>query len=139
MTTRRGIVPFRPIRINNNDEFTIENGVTGGNGTEDNPYIIEGWEISGLNSGFCIFIGNTTQHFVIENCSLSGAYRTVWTTYYSNSGIHLYNVTNGTIKFNISLMCFRTTRIKVYFLRALVLLKLKAILAQARAVEYKWN
>jgi len=32
-----------PIYIYNNTEFTPENGVTGGNGTVNNPYLIENW------------------------------------------------------------------------------------------------
>ena len=34
-----------PIIINGNDDFTPENGVTGGSGTENDPYIISDWII----------------------------------------------------------------------------------------------
>jgi len=36
--------PHAPIRINSNSDFTAENGVTGGNGTESDPYIISNYE-----------------------------------------------------------------------------------------------
>lgn len=39
--------PHFPIRINGNDDFTSKNGVVTGDGTKENPYIIEGWEIKG--------------------------------------------------------------------------------------------
>jgi len=80
--------PHNPIRINNYSEFTPENGVTGGNGTAENPYIIEGWEIDGGEYTYCIYIGNTTCHFEIRNCRLYNS---------SNDGLILFNVTNGTI------------------------------------------
>jgi len=62
-----------PIRINGNENFTTANGVTGGNGTEIDPWLIEGWDISGLGFGYCIYIGNTTDHFVIRNCKIHDA------------------------------------------------------------------
>src|SRR5437667_11141080 len=49
-----GLVPARatnptlhaPIIIQSNSDFTVDNGVTGGNGTAADTYIIEGWEIA---------------------------------------------------------------------------------------------
>ena len=35
-----------PIYIHGNDDFTSENGVTGGSGTSNDPYIIEDWDIN---------------------------------------------------------------------------------------------
>ncbi|MEM3738132.1 MAG: hypothetical protein QW204_00060, partial [Thermoplasmata archaeon] len=57
-----------PIRINGDNGFTTTNGVVAGNGSETNPYIIEGWEIDGSGYGFGIYIGNTTAYFIIRNC-----------------------------------------------------------------------
>ncbi|MCU0853298.1 MAG: hypothetical protein MUC90_08625, partial [Thermoplasmata archaeon] len=34
-----------PILIDGNDSFTKENGVTRGEGTVDDPYVISGWDI----------------------------------------------------------------------------------------------
>ena len=61
-----------PILIDGNDDFTPENGVTGGSGTELDPYVIEGWEIDtsvagSYGSQVCVEILNTDAHFIIRN------------------------------------------------------------------------
>jgi len=85
-----------PIRINGNNEFTSENGVIGGSGTPDDPYIIEGWKINGTGYGNCIYIGNTTAYFIIRNCYLHNASGNSG-IYHKNSNVYLYNVDNGRI------------------------------------------
>lgn len=64
------------IAINKNSDFTTANGVTSGDGTSSNPYIIEGWAVSGpcyqhpcSSSG--ISVGQTTAYFVIRHVSVS--------------------------------------------------------------------
>jgi len=79
------------IRINSNADFNSTNGVVGGNGTKDDPYIISGWDIDDHNVGDAIYIGNTTAYFVVKNTYLHNA---------SDFGISLYNVTNGIIANN---------------------------------------
>ncbi|NIP67606.1 MAG: hypothetical protein GWN76_06265, partial [candidate division Zixibacteria bacterium] len=37
--------PHDPIYIDGNEDFTPENGVVSGSGTENDPYVIEGWVI----------------------------------------------------------------------------------------------
>ena len=88
-----------PIRINSNAEFDAAHGVTGGGGTETNPYIIENYYINGSGYGYCIYIGNTTDYFVVRNCSLHDASAN-GNIYYWNSGIDLYNVKNAHIENN---------------------------------------
>lgn len=82
-----------PIVIDGNDDFTSENGVTGGSGTEEDPFIIEDWVIVGNGStSYGIWINNTDAYFVIRNCALS---------YFDgefHSGIRLSNVVNGRIE-----------------------------------------
>ncbi|MDH7506324.1 MAG: right-handed parallel beta-helix repeat-containing protein [Candidatus Thermoplasmatota archaeon] len=82
-----------PIIIVGNENFTAENGVTGGSGTENDPFIIENWVIVGNGSVKTgIFISNTTAAFVIRNCTISN---------FSGEdyiAIHLYNVTAGRIE-----------------------------------------
>ncbi|HEX9908743.1 MAG TPA: right-handed parallel beta-helix repeat-containing protein [Thermoplasmata archaeon] len=64
-----------PIVIFGNDEFTAENGVVGGDGTYEDPFIIEGWEIDLANEqppeGGMMLAGiniqNTNAWFVIRN------------------------------------------------------------------------
>jgi parallel beta-helix repeat protein len=62
-------IPHDPINIRRNN-FTEENGVTGGSGTEEDPFIIEGWEING--GGYGIRIYHTNMYFIVRNCRLTG-------------------------------------------------------------------
>jgi parallel beta-helix repeat protein len=77
--------PHDPIIIHSNEDFTYENGVTGGNGTENDPFIIEGWEID--TNEEAIHIEYTTAYFLIKNCLLKGA----------SYGIYLRTITVGSI------------------------------------------
>jgi len=69
------------INIKSNDEFTAENGVTGGSGTEDDPYIIESWDLGG------IWIQDTTAFFVIRDCFMFG-----------RDAVYLWKVENGIVQ-----------------------------------------
>ncbi|MHA2300988.1 MAG: right-handed parallel beta-helix repeat-containing protein, partial [Candidatus Thorarchaeota archaeon] len=64
-----------------------------GDGSPENPYIIDGLDID-LGGGFgsCIAISNTRVNFTISNCNLTGTGPDFlgWST-----GIYLENVTNG--------------------------------------------
>ncbi|MDF1539907.1 MAG: NosD domain-containing protein [Candidatus Thorarchaeota archaeon] len=74
-----------PIIISSNTSFFCYGFP--GNGTEANPYVIEGYNIS--TSKTCISISNTDAYFVIRNCTLGG--------YNSGIGIELLDVLNGEI------------------------------------------
>ncbi len=88
----RPIQSFHTIRINSNADFTAANGVIGGNGTKDNPYVI-GWrDIDAQGSEYAVYIGNTTAYFVIENSYLHNTS--------NGAGLCLFNVTNGYIMNN---------------------------------------
>ncbi|MFO7618254.1 MAG: NosD domain-containing protein [Thermoplasmata archaeon] len=88
-----------PIRIDSDADFPVI--ANWGNGTQGNPWIIENWDINGTGYGYCIYIGNTTDYFVVRNCNLYGASDIhVW-PYYMNSGILLFNVQNGILEDNI--------------------------------------
>src|SRR5437867_4455907 len=41
----KSLTPHAPILIDGPGNFTASNGVTGGSGTKNNPYIIQGWSI----------------------------------------------------------------------------------------------
>ncbi len=60
-----------------------------GDGTEGNPYMISGYDITGTG-GDAINIQWTTVHFVIEGCYLHG----------DGNGIRLYNAENATLTDN---------------------------------------
>jgi len=47
-------------------QFTFENGVSGGSGTESDPFIIEGKRILSYDT-VAIYIANTTKHCIIRN------------------------------------------------------------------------
>ncbi len=75
-----------PIVISSDEEFTADNGVTGGTGTAEDPYIIEGWEMD-AGGGVGILITGTTKYFVIRNCTI----------YNGVDGIRLRNLQNGVV------------------------------------------
>ncbi|MEW5937475.1 MAG: NosD domain-containing protein [Candidatus Thermoplasmatota archaeon] len=88
-----------PIRINSNSEFDAAHGVSAGNGTVWSPWIIENYDINGTGYGYCIYIGNTTDYFVVRNCSLHDA-SGVGSFWAPDSGIFLYKSQNGTLENN---------------------------------------
>ena len=87
-TTEVVLNPRAPIYIESNDNFTPVNGVTSGSGTENDPYIVEGWDINAENT-HGIEIRNTTAHFIIRKCYVHDG----WVS--SKYGIYFENVING--------------------------------------------
>ncbi|MFO7991058.1 MAG: NosD domain-containing protein [Thermoplasmata archaeon] len=93
--------PQGPIRIYNDSRFENVSADQGwaGNGTSDNPYIIDGFTIDAGGASTGVHIGNTTSYFILKNCNIfntsddSGGW-------YGASGITLYQVTNGVLKNN---------------------------------------
>jgi len=86
-------IPHDPIYISGNDDFTAENGVTGGNGTADDPYVIEGWEIdASKNVQGGIRIEDTDCYFVIRNCKIYNGEKKGF------EGISFISVANGKIE-----------------------------------------
>ena len=87
------------IYIVGDDEFTLANGVTGGSGTELDPYVIENWAIAVSNKKG-IWIENTTKFFIIRNClAENGLFENTSGSDYS-SGIYLNHVINGVLENN---------------------------------------
>jgi parallel beta-helix repeat protein len=97
-TTGNGIFSSSPFRINSNVEFDNMAAVRGwlGDGNLGNPYFIENYEINGSGFGYCIYIGNTTRYFFVQNCSLHNASDNS-AYYYWDSGLALYNMANGIV------------------------------------------
>ncbi len=87
-----GYTVHPPIRINNNSDLASE--AISGNGTQPDPYVIEGYEIDGTGYGYCMYIGNTSDHFVVRDCYLHNASGNMG-TYWENTGLYFYNVMNG--------------------------------------------
>jgi len=64
---------------------------TGGNGTQENPYIIEDSIFLPSGSSDCLTITNSRQYFVVENCTFKD------TPINGFTGLRLNNVTNAYI------------------------------------------
>ena len=63
-----------PILILGNSDFTVDNGVVGGTGTPDDPYLITGWEINvPQNTKYGVKIENTSAHFILRGVIIRGA------------------------------------------------------------------
>ena len=84
-----------PISIVGNGNFTITNGVSGGNGTASNPYIIANWAIN-ASSKDGISIQGTDAYFKVRNCYVHDG-RHAMTGF---RGITLSNCVNGTLENN---------------------------------------
>jgi len=85
--------PHNPIVISSNADFTPVNGVIGGGGSWDNPYLIEGWDID-ASTAVGISISNTDAHFIVNNVYVhSGG-----TTY---RGIYFSSVQNGALNSSV--------------------------------------
>ena len=63
-----------------------------GSGTGNDPYIIEGITINGVNSSSCIAIRESNKYFIIRNCTLINS-----SSGWGHGGIALFRVNNGMI------------------------------------------
>src|SRR5205807_2127949 len=62
-----------PIYINGNSAFTSANGVTAGTGSAASPFIIEGWNITGVAQYGLVALVGTTAHVIIRNLILGNS------------------------------------------------------------------
>jgi len=92
--------PHAPIHISGNDDFASQaaNESWPGDGTEQNPYIIAGYEIDANGGTYCIWIENTDVWFIVRDCKVWNATNTASEPY--GTGIYLYNVSHGTLANN---------------------------------------
>ncbi|MCK4566323.1 MAG: right-handed parallel beta-helix repeat-containing protein, partial [Candidatus Thorarchaeota archaeon] len=86
-----------PIAIDENDDF--ETLGFPGEGTVEEPYIIEdlNFEVAVGYFQAGIKVQDTTDHFVIQNCTFRGVNKTEEPTY-ADFGIHLKNLANAVVK-----------------------------------------
>lgn len=82
-----------PIVIEGDSGFLPSNGVRGGSGNENDPYVISGWQIE-LSSGVGISITNTTACFIISDVQVNGT-ASQWA---DTSGVYVHNSMNWRIK-----------------------------------------
>jgi parallel beta-helix repeat protein len=69
--------PRSPIHIKGDAAFTTANGVSSGNGSTSNPFVIQGWEISFATKNG-VWVEQTTKHFVLRNITLRGPSTKWW-------------------------------------------------------------
>lgn len=81
--------PHDPIRIVGKKDLTRDKGLKGGAGTEDNPYLIKGWEIDASGSDYGLLLKDIKASILIINMKISGA---------ETANLSLKNVSNATIK-----------------------------------------
>ncbi|MBN1858948.1 right-handed parallel beta-helix repeat-containing protein [Candidatus Bipolaricaulota bacterium] len=77
-----------PIWINGDHEFTAENGVTGGTGTPNDPFVITSVRIDAGPCDYGIRIERTSSYFEIRDVEISGA---------AKAGIYLSYTENGAV------------------------------------------
>ncbi|MCK4266527.1 MAG: right-handed parallel beta-helix repeat-containing protein, partial [Thermoplasmata archaeon] len=102
-TITNTLVAHNPIRIDSDADFDEDHGVVNwatGDGSQGNPWIIENYSISGTGYGYCIYIGNTTDYFVVRNNYLHEADGFFFWPHYALSGMVLSNVENGMVANN---------------------------------------
>lgn len=82
-----------PIAIMGDSGINNASGVRSGNGTADDPYIIEGWSINTSNST-AIAISDTTAHIIIRNMLIEspGINNTNGISIYNSMNCRIYNV-----------------------------------------------
>ena len=79
--------PHAPIRINNDTDFNAQFP----NRT------ISNLEINETGYGYCIYIGQCSQTFTIKNCFLHHASGRPHDRYYYDTGLYLYQISDGLI------------------------------------------
>ena len=87
----------KPIRINNDTEFDSEHGVSSGDGSPGNPYVISNYDIDGEGYGYCIYIGNTTKNFIVSDVVVHNASGVNTFPYFPDTGIVVFNATAGEV------------------------------------------
>lgn len=89
-------VSHSPILIDGDAGFTAANGVTAGNGTAADPFVIEGWDINGSSQGYPspLQVQATRAYFTVRNVSVHD-----YQGYdIFSGGIELLNVSNARIE-----------------------------------------
>lgn len=92
-TIRVSYTFHQPILIDGDIQFTGTNGVKSGNGTDSNPFIIEGWDITTTHATG-IEIRSTTAFFTIRDCYIHGASS-------GYNAIYLFRCVNGVLENNV--------------------------------------
>lgn len=87
--------PHAPILIEGESNWTAANGVTGGNGTSTNPYLIEGWDVD-ASSATGITITGTVSWFLIQRVYVHSGFHGIEAPLHD--GIELDEVQHGQVR-----------------------------------------
>lgn len=95
------LVASAPLHINGNSDFIYTAQTYGwpGNGSQENPYLIEGYLFDGNGGDYALWIENTDLHFIVRKCQFWNTSNQGITPY--GDGILLSNVSNAIIENNI--------------------------------------
>jgi nitrous oxidase accessory protein NosD len=94
-----------PIAIDGDSAFNASNGVTSGNGSPADPFVIGNWVIA-AGSGSALSVVNTRAHFAVRDCSLDTADPGVAAVFLENvtdGALELLSVSNGSDRVIVSL------------------------------------
>ncbi|MFX1236198.1 MAG: NosD domain-containing protein [Promethearchaeota archaeon] len=90
---------YGPIVIDELGSFSWADAVNeewcSGNGTLNDPYIVENITVDALNSGSCFMVENSRAHFIVRNCTFIHSDEGIMPDI--NAGIKLVNTSNGQI------------------------------------------
>ncbi|TFG26861.1 hypothetical protein EU528_13720 [Candidatus Thorarchaeota archaeon] len=90
-------VSHAPFNITSNSDFETQGWP--GNGSAINPYLIQNLNITSTTNSTCIWISNTTSHFIIEDCWFTSTIDD-YGLFQSLGPITLTNVSNGKVERN---------------------------------------
>lgn len=102
------------ILIIGNDEFRVMAAEEGwpGDGTEGNPYLIEGYNIDlQKGEGGAIEVRNTDVHFIVRRCFLHGGMHNLATSGYGY-GVLTYGVKNMRVECSVAIDNFEGVRLE---------------------------
>ncbi|MFW6176718.1 MAG: NosD domain-containing protein, partial [Thermoplasmatota archaeon] len=101
LVTDSELIKHTPIHINGNNDFISKSEKEDwkGNGSANNPFIIENYDIDARSAGNAIMISNTDLRFVVKNCMVYNA-AFISNPYLAGEGIAVYNASNGVIMKN---------------------------------------
>jgi parallel beta-helix repeat protein len=95
------LISHGPLHINGNSDLVNLAQLYGwpGNGTPENPYLIEGYTFDGNGGGYAFWLENTDLHVLIKNCRIWNATSTYIFPY--GAGLRLVSASNITVSHNL--------------------------------------
>jgi parallel beta-helix repeat protein len=95
LATSFGVQQLYPIEITSNSDFSKY--ASAGDGNATHPWVIEDYVIINATTNFGIYIIDTTDYFVIENCTIELPFESAKHAIHIDNAIHV-NISNNRIK-----------------------------------------